>query len=281
MQPPVTPIALDYLAQALAAQGIQAEVLDLCLATDWQAAVDERLRGASFDAIGVTMRNIDDTSFSSREFFLPGFKEVTDRLRQRSSAPILLGGSGFSIMPEDVLSFCGLDLGIVGDGEACLPLLVRCLVEGGGWQAVPGLVYREGGRFRRVAPEWQPMDGAGAPPRTAVDNRRYLAEGGMGSLETKRGCPNGCIYCVDAAGKGRRLRCRSPRAVVDEIQALLAQGIDCIHLCDAEFNLPASHAEEVCREIVARGLGGRIGWYAYASPAPFDSATAALYLRAG
>jgi radical SAM superfamily enzyme YgiQ (UPF0313 family) len=281
MKPPVTPIALDYLAHALAGRGLRADVLDLCLARDWRASVDERLAGASYDAVAVTLRNIDDTTFASREFFLPDFKAVTDRLRRGTAAPVIVGGSGFSIMPEDVLSYCGLDLGIVGDGEESLPLLVHWLAEGGGWQGVPGLVYRDGAGFRRNAPEWRGLDEAAAPGRRAVDNRRYLAEGGMGSLETKRGCPGGCIYCVDGPSKGRRLRCRSPRSVVDEMQALLAQGIDCLHLCDAEFNLPASHAEDVCREIVNRGLGDRIGWYAYASPAPFDGATAALYRRAG
>ncbi len=281
MKPPVTPIALDYLAHALAARGLQAEVLDLCLAPDWRASVDERLAAASYAAVAVTLRNIDDTTFASRQFFLPDFKAVTDHLRRGTAAPVIVGGSGFSIMPDDVLSYCGLDLGIVGDGEESLSLLVRGLAEGDSWRAVPGLVYRDGAGFRRNPPEWRGLDDAAAPGRTAVDNRRYLTEGGMGSLETKRGCPGGCIYCVDGPSKGRTLRCRSPRSVVAEMQALLAQGIDCLHLCDAEFNLPASHAEDVCREIIDRGLGDRIGWYAYASPAPFDGATAALYRRAG
>jgi radical SAM superfamily enzyme YgiQ (UPF0313 family) len=114
-----------------------------------------------------------------------------------------------------------------------------------------------------------------------VDNPRYLAEGGMGSVETKRGCNKGCIYCADAPSKGRRLRCRSPQSVVSEMEALLAEGIDCLHLCDAEFNVPASHAEEVCREIIRRGLGKKMGWYSYASPVPFSSEMASLYRRAG
>ncbi len=281
MKPPVTPIALDYLASALAARDIQVDVLDLCLFPDWRASVEERLRGASFDAIGVTLRNIDDTTFASREFFLPDFKIVTDCLRSWSTAPVILGGSGFSIMAEDILSFCGLDLGIVGDGEAALPQLVQCLIDGSSRHTVPGLVYREGRRFHRVPPAWMELDDTMASPRTAVDNRRYYAEGGMGSVETKRGCPSACIYCVDAPSKGRRQRCRAPARVVDEMQVLLDQGIDCLHFCDAEFNQPAAQAEEVCREIVARGLGDRVGWYAYASPAPFDSATASLYRRAG
>ena len=103
----------------------------------------------------------------------------------------------------------------------------------------------------------------------------------MGSIETKRGCNRGCIYCVDAPSKGRALRCRSPQSVASEIEALLAQGIDCLHLCDAEFNLPGSHAEEVCHEIIRRGPGPEIGWYAYASPVPFSAETAALYQKAG
>ena len=281
MKPPVTPIALDYLAHALSKQGIQADVLDLCLCQDWKAAIDAYFTHSTVDAVGITLRNIDDTTFASQEFFLPGFKEVTDYLRRRTAAPIIVGGSGFSIMPEDVLAYCELDLGIVGDGEESLPLLVQKLAAGDDHRSVPGLVYRDAFGFWRKAPAWRSLDSAEAPSRSAVDNRCYLAEGGMGSIETKRGCNRGCIYCVDAPSKGRASRCRSPQSVAAEIETLLAQGIDCLHLCDAEFNLPDSHAEEVCREIVRRGLGEKIGWYAYASPVPFTSEMAALYRRAG
>ena len=281
MKPPVTPIALDYLAHALSTHGIQADVLDLCLCQNWKAAIDTYFTNGVVDAVGVTLRNIDDTTFASQEFFLPDFKEVTDYLRSRTSAPIVLGGSGFSIMPEDVLSYCDLDLGIVGDGEESLPLLVRKLAAGEDFRSAPGLVYRDGSGFKRNPSSWGGVDGNAVPLRAAVDNRRYLAEGGMGSIETKRGCNRGCIYCVDAPSKGRKLRYRSPQSVAGEIKALLDQGIDCLHLCDAEFNLPASHADEVCREIVRRGLGEKVGWYTYASPVPFSSEAAALYRKAG
>ncbi len=94
MKPPVTPIALDYLAHALNKRGMQADVLDLCLCDDWKAAIDGYFACNSADAIGVTLRNIDDTTFASQEFFLPDFKEVTDYLRQRTGAPIVLGRFG-------------------------------------------------------------------------------------------------------------------------------------------------------------------------------------------
>ena len=281
MKPPVTPIALDYLADALSRHGMQVDALDLCLSPDWKTAIDDYFARSTVDAVGVTLRNIDDTTFASREFFLPGFKEIADYLGSKTDAPIIVGGSGFSIMPEDVLAYCSLDLGIVGDGEEPLPLLVQKLASREDYTGIRGLVYRNAAGFKRNAPSWRSLDGDGVPGRSAVDNRRYLAEGGMGSIETKRGCPGGCIYCVDAPSKGRRSRCRSPQSVVAEMEALLAQGIDCLHLCDAEFNLPACHADDVCREMIRRGLGEKMGWYAYASPVPFDGDTAALYRKAG
>jgi len=281
MKPPVTPIALDYLADALRRHGIRADVLDLCFHQDWRAAVDAHFAHNAADAVGVTLRNIDDTTFASQEFFLPGFKEVTDYLINRAGVPVVVGGSGFSIMPEDVLAYCRLDLGIVGDGEDSLPSLVQKLAAGEDYTSVPGLVYRDAAGFRRNAPGWRSLDGGEVPGRSAVDNRRYFAEGGMGSIESKRGCPGACIYCVDAQSKGRRSRCRSPKSVVAEMEALLGQGIGCLHFCDAEFNLPASHAKDVCREMIRKGLGEKLGWYAYASPVPFDGDTAALYRKAG
>ncbi|MBN2098089.1 MAG: radical SAM protein [Dehalococcoidia bacterium] len=281
LKPPVTPIALDYLAHALNQRGIQVDLLDLCLHPDWRSAVDAYFARNAVEAVGVTLRNVDDTTFSSQGFFLPGFKEVTDYLGSRTDAPIIAGGSGFSIMPEDILAYCDIDLGIVGDGEESLPLLVERLAAGADYRSVPGLVYRDGPVFKCNPPAWHDMDRNTVLTRTFIDNRRYLAEGGMGSIETKRGCPKRCIYCVDAPSKGHQLRCRSPESVTAEMEALLAQGIDCLHLCDAEFNLPESHADDLCREIIRRGLGEKIGWYAYASPVPFGSDTAALYLKAG
>jgi hypothetical protein len=65
------------------------------------------------------------------------------------------------------------------------------------------------------------------------------------------------------------------------LESLLQQGIDHLHTCDSEFNLPAAHATAVCEEIVRRGLGDRLRWYAYCSPAPFSAELAGLMRRAG
>jgi len=281
MKPAVAPIALDYLADALTQHQFQVDVLDLCFSPDWAGDIDTYFAHDSVAAVGVSLRNSDDTSFASQEFFLPSFKQIIDHIRTRTPAPVIIGGSAFSVMPEDILRYCGVDLGITGDGEGPLPLLVGNLISGEDYMSIPGLVYRAGEEFRCNPPSYVDLNSASAPTRTAVDNYRYFVEGGMGSIESKRGCHKGCIYCADPPAKGRVLRLRSPESVVDEMESLLQMNIDCFHFCDSEFNLPPLHAEQVCLEITRRQLGNRLHWYAYCSPTPFTQEMAALFQRAG
>lgn len=281
MKPPVIPIALDYLADALRESGFRVDVLDLCFSGDYSRDIAEYFGRNEVLAVAVTMRNSDDTSFATRDFCIARYKGVVDCLKGQTSAPIILGGSGFSIAPQQVLEYCGVDLGVWGEGEFSLPDMVGKIASNKDWSDVPGLVYRTKGGFHGNPAHYIDLSRVSAQDRSAVDNRRYFVEGGMGAVETKRGCPKKCIYCVDPVGKGRTVRLRSPRSVGDEVQALLNMGIDHLHLCDSEFNIPERHAREVCRELVARGLGERVRWYTYATPAGFSRELAALLRKAG
>jgi hypothetical protein len=69
--------------------------------------------------------------------------------------------------------------------------------------------------------------------------------------------------------------------VARELALLEKRGITHFHTCDSEFNVPPSHAAEVCRAFIAAGLGGKIRWYAYMNPAYFDAKLAQLMSEAG
>jgi len=277
MKPAIAPIGLDYLADSLFAAGHDVRLLDLCFTNDIAAAC----RSFAPDAVGVTVRNTDDCYFSGQAFFLPEIKRVLDLLRQHTDAPIVLGGVGFSIMPEAVMEFCGADFGIAGEGEVAFVKFLDVLQRRGSWETVPNLLFRKKGAIHRNRAET--MDLSQLPPRrrALVDNRRYFTAGGQAGFETKRGCAMSCVYCVEPTAKGRTTRLMPPAAVAAELIALLAQGVDHFHTCDSEFNLPAEHALEVCRAIIRAGLGDKIRWYAYCAPKPFDAEMAALFKRAG
>ena len=280
VKPAVAPLAIEYLAEAATDSGLEVSFLDLCFALDAHATLAEELLKASPRVIGITFRNTDDCYMATQHSFVPELADVVRTIRENSEAKIVIGGAGFSAAPEGVLQRTGGDFGVVGDGERPLVALVAAVRDGEGWDAIPGLMWREVGELRTNAPRWEGFGQAGLR-RITVDNKRYFREGGQGGLETKRGCNQQCVYCADPLSKGAHLRLRPPAAVADEMENLVAQGVDVLHLCDSEFNVPKSHAEEVCGELMHRGLGERVRWYAYLSPAPFDAGLARLMRRAG
>lgn len=281
IQPPVAPIALDYLAEALHAAGHSIELLDLCWEEDPRSAVERFLKGSDFGLVGLTLRNTDDCAFTSRHSFISEFAEITKRVKENTDAPVVLGGVGFSVMPETILSASSADFGVWGEGEFVLPKLAGRLENDKDWRDLPNLIWKSDGRWRRNPCSAGPLNELPSMSRSWIDNARYFRTGGQAGFETKRGCSAGCVYCADPAAKGSRVRLRAPTAVADELERLLEQGADVLHTCDSEFNIPEKHALEVCREIRRRGLGDKLRWYAYCSPAPFSRELAGEMRAAG
>ncbi len=282
LRPAVAPIGLDYCADVLLARGIPVELLDLCFEHDPAAAIARALAGREPALIGVSVRNTDDCYLASGRDFLPDLASLVALLRRHSEAPIVLGGSGYSVAPGPILELLGADYGITGDGEEPLAMFARALQEGAlAPSAIPGLVWRKGGALRRNPPWLGPLHGLPPRRRELLDNERYFREGGQAGIETKRGCDRRCIYCADPLGKGRRVRPRTPEQVADEFAVLLCRGLDHLHLCDSEFNVPADHALAVCEELARRHLGERACWYTYATPAGFGAELAQAMRRAG
>jgi radical SAM superfamily enzyme YgiQ (UPF0313 family) len=281
MTPPIAPIGLDYVAGAARRAGIQADLVDLALAADPDAALKAHFAGHRPRLVGLTFRNVDDCFWPSAQWFVPDLAETVKKVRGLSDSAVVLGGIGYSIFSDRILQHTGADFGIRGDGERAIVQLVAELTKTGPrLERVEGLVWRDGSKIRRNPPAWA-LRLETPTGRDAVDNAAYFRLGGQGGVETKRGCGRKCLYCADPLAKGPTSRLRSPREVADEFQSLLAQGIDVLHLCDAEFNIPAEHALAVCEELAGRGLGRRVRWYAYLAVKPFDAAMAAAMRRAG
>jgi radical SAM superfamily enzyme YgiQ (UPF0313 family) len=280
MVPPIAPIGLEYVAEAAVRAGIEASILDLALCSDPQRAIREYFASHSPSLIGLSFRNVDDCFWPSAQWFVPGLAQLVRDLRTLSDAPIVVGGVGFSVFARSVVEHTGVEFGIRGDGEAATISLYRQLQNGRDFEKVPGLIWRNGRQIRVNEPAW-PADLSLPIRRNLVDNRTYFARGGQCGFETKRGCNRRCLYCADPLSKGSVPRSRKPAEIADEIESLLEQGIDVLHTCDAEFNIPRSHAMAVCEELNRRSLGERVRWYTYLAVTPFDAEMAAAMRKAG
>jgi radical SAM superfamily enzyme YgiQ (UPF0313 family) len=280
MVPPIAPVGLDYLAGAARRAGFEVDVLDLCLAEDPERALSQHFSRGRAELAAISFRNVDDCFWPGAAWFVPELEAVVRRIHAISGAPIVLGGVGFSILPERIVEHTGADFGIRGDGERSLIELLTQLRTGRRFDSVDGLVWREDGAIRANRPAWpEPLSVPSA--RDAVDNATYFRLGGQIGVETKRGCSRKCIYCADPLAKGAKERLRDPVEVADEVESLLAQGVDVLHLCDSEFNLPPGHARDVCDEFIRRRFGDRLRWYTYMTVVPFDGELARQMRRAG
>jgi len=281
MTPLIGPIGLDYIASSVRKTGVDdVQIVDLALAEEPVKALKEHFSAHQPELIGVSFRNVDDCFWPSAEWFVPALKEVIENLRILSDSPIVIGGVGFSIFAESIVEYTQADFGIRGDGEKAILDLLRQIKDKREFSKVEGLVWRHDGVVRSNKPAW-PEKLSVAASRDAIDNSAYFKRGGQCGLETKRGCNRQCIYCADPLAKGNKLRLRDPAEVADEAESLLSQGIDVLHLCDSEFNIPRTHAVAVCEEFIKRGLGKKLNWYTYMSIVPFDEQLASLMRQAG
>ena len=227
---PVYPLALDYLAGALTPMHT-VRFLDLMHAQA-EEAIPHAIAEFAPDCVGISIRNIDNSEATHSRSFIEGYRDIVRVLRRATSAPLILGGAGFTLFPTRLLKELAADYGIAGEGER-LAALLAALESGTDPRHLPGVVTPAGDD--RTPQPWE-----GVPHHlTMPDNpiyATYLKNGGMLNLQTKRGCPFQCIYCTYPLIEGHRLRCADPPKVADTAKRLMELGARYLYLTDGVFN---------------------------------------------
>jgi len=252
---PTVPIGAAWVAQALHLAGFTVRFLDLCFEKNPLQSIGRALSSFNPEGIGVSIRNLDNCDFLAPTSFLPDVKLITDFLKCRSEAPILLGGAGVSVMPMQVLAYLDLDFAVVGAGEQAAVRFFQCASLD---QAalVPGVVCRGGGT-RGAACNEGPFPGGPVRPRMHnwVDTRQYLRFEPVLPVQGKRGCANRCLYCTYNMIEGGSWRLREPASVVEEIStAMHDTGAREFEFVDSVFNQPEGYLETLMEEILACGV---------------------------
>lgn len=273
---PVFPLGVACLDAALRRAGYATRWLDRQVDSQ---SVESAAAAFQPDFVGISLRNIDDVVITRRETYFDPLAELTQEVRRACAAPVILGGSGFSIFPEALLRLSGADFGIQGEGETSLLALLRGLEQGSDTTAIPGLVYRQGDRV--ACNPTQRLDLADGEPASRPDviTDYYLRETGMLNIQTQRGCSCHCEYCTYPLIEGTRFRRRPPEAVADELAWLQQRGVRYVVIVDSIFNSSPDHVQQVCEAILRRNV--RLRWTCFLRPAGLTEDLVRLMARAG
>ncbi|MCP4645067.1 MAG: radical SAM protein [bacterium] len=250
---PVAPLGLCIMASVLD-RDYDVQVFDGTFSGT--EGLRDAILAHSPDYVGLTIRNIDNVLMENSEFYITGIaSDFMPVIREATDAPVIVGGAGFTILPEEVLAALDADYGVVGEGEDAMVALLQTLDSGGDPRTVPGVVGRKFGRADGTA--GHPFDVEQTPfPRIDkwLDFDPYRARGAY-PIQIKRGCVHKCVYCTYPAIEGCVFRQRTVSRVVDEIAETRDRlGDVTFEFVDSTFNDPPGVAEAICREIVDRGM---------------------------
>lgn len=279
---PVWPIGLLYLI-ANTDGWHRKQLWDLCFEAHPLEFLRQKVHSFKPDLIVVGIRNIQNNEYTDSSANLRYYDNLFAHLRQLSKAPIVVGGSGFSIFPERLLARFKADYGIWGEGEKTFSLLVKALERSDVnlLSKVPNLYHYSNGtvQFTQKAAAFIDLDQINSPAYDYVDPR-YIEWGGIANVQTKRGCPLNCTYCTYPTIEGRTKRVLAPGLVADQmIQLAQKAAVKHIFIVDSTFNIPSSHAKAICKELIKKSY--KIPWTCYINPIGFDAELADLMVQAG
>ena len=242
------PIGSSYLAAALEAAGVQADLEVYRYDPDGFALPAIRANDLPlFIGISATGNEVD------------ALKRLSLAIRAAYPGIPIVAGGYCSLDREGLFEDSALDIVALGEGEQTVVDLATVLSAGGSPRTVAGILFRDAdSRIVQTAARPQPpsLDDLPMPVYDHIPN-----DSGIVRVYASRGCPYECTYCEikDFYQRSRRIRSHGPRYIRRLIQALSARGdrpVEVVYFNDDEFLLAADHLRDV--GTVARDLGVEI-----------------------
>ncbi len=275
-------LSVGYIASSLLLDGHQVRIVDAHTFNMGPAEAAAKVLEFDPDALGLAANT--HNRFSAIEVAKLIKKE-------RPATKIFAGGPHFGLCAQDSLAVVPeIDFIIKGEGEITSRELLKTDFSAGQLAKVQGLVWRDGAGSIIENPDRpfvQNLDELPMPAWQLFDLEKYkgitaIGEGGHKNIGiiSSRGCPNQCIFCSSLAFHRGRLRLRSAKSFVDEIEHLnKTYGYRAFNFWDDTFSIIRQHAVDICEEIIRRGL--KIEWYAPCRVNTVDKELLALMKKAG
>ena len=207
--------------------------------------------------------------------------EVCRRIRHLAPAvKIVLGGPEVAFTPSQALRIFEADWVCTGEGEIPFLNLLNALERDSRVQdSLPGLLHRCSltATCTPAAPLVSNLDDIPSPYRT---NYLRIDSDVRTDLETTRGCPYRCRFCL--YGKTlESLRHFSLQRVELDVTHAMENGATSIYLMDPTFNYPRQRCKEICRLLASLNPDRTVEFFTEVRAEIIDEEMADLFVKAG
>jgi len=253
MHMPFALLGLGYLAAVLEKNNYKVDVIDCQVLKLSPEEFKTEISKRQPDIVGVT---------SSTLTYQSGLKLAKIVKEACPNCTTIAGGSHVTFWDDKALQECSeLDIVVRREGENTMLELVQRIEAKVSYDNVLGTTCRKDGKIIRNPdrPYIEDLDSLPFPARHLwpMDKVRKLED--VLYLTTSRGCVYWCEFCTTVRMHGRKYRMRSPKNVVDELEFLnKTYGVSKFTFCDDAFTVDQPRTEELCSEILRRGL--KIQW---------------------
>lgn len=165
---------------------------------------------------------------------------LCEEIKKHSKAKIVLGGPEVSYNPKEILSNSNIDYVLCGEGEESFSQL--CLNPED--EKIKGLCYRKENQI--IVSE--PCVLESEPPSPYVDDYFKQLSGRIAYIETSRGCPYRCAFCL--SGRCGGVRFFDLDNSKEKIIKLANSGTKTVKFIDRTFNADRKRANNILEFII-------------------------------
>ncbi len=218
--------------------------------------------------------------------------KLINEIKEKYDPVVVLKGALF-YAPEqamlDLLDLSHVDYLIGGEVDFAIGGVTDyALRNEGKIEDVLSILYRdENGKFIPTAfHTWgENLDDQPFPARELMNNALYKrpdTDEPMATIQTARGCPSNCVFCLTPEISGKAVRFRSPANVLKEMQECYERhGIKNFFFKADTFTINPKWVQEMCRLIIESPLHGKIQFTANSRVRPLSRETLELMKEAG
>ena len=241
-------LGLMYIAAILEENGIDVEIVEMRFLGNLWEDLERIISKKRPQIVGVT---------SSSYNFCDAIKIASVTKKVDSQIMTVVGGSHASLIPYEVIKEPMVDIVVVGEGEYAMLDLVRVLEKRKDLRKIKGILFKKKGIVRtRPRPLILDLDELPFPARHLVNMIEYRGLEETTTLSSSRGCPFKCVFCASREMSGPKVRFRSPKKVIDEVEYITKEyGFKTVSFTDDVFTLNEKRTIKFCRGFNSRGIG--------------------------